>query len=529
MNVAEIKVAKELNLKPNKYFSSVEIPWLYQKKASLIMYARRRMVLGDDVGVGKTLESIVAFSYMKSKEPDLACVVFTEKSALIQWKKEIAWLAPALKVRIITTETHPKGDDRRKALKEQGWDVTICTYYTVYNFLEPIMDGLGANYCVIADECNYFKNSGTKMFKQVRHLCEHASRAYGLSATVIENRLDEAYCILRVIAPGTIPSRSYFEKMFCVKKRTEIRGGIGEKKKIINTVVGYKNIARFKEMIEPVFFGRLQTDPEVEQDLPEDIHKNVEVQMSREQSIKYLEAETGLLQMADDQFVQLGVLSSLTVCQQLANAPALKGFNIASAKEEALIENLLGSLSGEKVVIFSKFRTQIDRLEVLIKAQGLRYRRITGAENKTSDREAARVAFQTHGEDGVEILLITKAGHKALNMQEGGHMIMFDLPWSYGTYRQLVGRLKRTGSKHKHIGIYRYMSVMHPDVANGTSTDTIDHHVLNTVLTKKNLFNAVLGDDATIETTTVDLMDVYKNILRSRGKNVDEGTVPEQV
>ena len=142
-------------------------------------------------------------------------------------------------------------------------------------------------------------------------------------------------------------------------------------------------------------------------------------------------------------------------------------------------------------------------------------RRITGKES-LEQREAARQLFQDE-HSGVNILLLTKAGQKALDLQTGRHLIMFDTPWSYGHYRQLVGRMKRTGSKHKHIGIYRYQSVLHPNVALGTSCDTIDHHTLHVVLRKKALFNAVHGDVTTIETTDADLKDVYNEILRVRG------------
>lgn len=526
MKVDDIKVATTLNLKSNSLFTQVNIPYLYQKRAALIMYSRRRMVLGDDVGLGKTLESIVAFSYMKTREPDLRAVVFTEKSALLQWKKEVEWLCPTLKVAVISAETHPDPKARRAALLDPRWDIKISTYFTVYTYLEELTKGLGENYAVFADECNYFKNSGTKMFKQMRQLCDGASRAYGMSATIIENRLDEAYCIFRVIAPGTIPSRSYFDKAFCVTKRKSVKTPDG-KKRTVTSVVGYKNIPQFRKMIEPVFYGRLQTDPEVEQQIPEDIHKDVLILMSREQSRKYLEAETGLLQTADKEYVQLGILSSLTVCQQLANSPMLKGFDIPSAKEEALIESLQNSLDGEKVIVFSKFRTQIDRLEVLIHAVGLKCGRITGKEDQ-DEREAARVAFMTDGEEGSNILLITKAGQKALNLQKAGHIVMFDMPWSYGMYRQLIGRAKRTGSTHTHIGVYRYMSVLHPDEVDGASTDTIDHHILEVLYKKKNLFNAVLGDETTIETTDADLMEVYRSIMKTRSKS-HVGAVPEPV
>lgn len=516
MNVEEVKVAPALKFKPNPYFDQVDIPYLYQKRASLIMYARPRMVLGDDVGLGKTIESIIAFSFMKSRQPGLKAIIFSEKSALLQWKREIEWISPNLKVALVTADTHPDPKDRRRALLSQTADIKITTYYTVYKYLVELTAGLGEEYAVFADECNYFKNSGTKMFEQMKTLCDGASRAYGMTATVIENRLDEAYCIFRVIAPGTIPSRKYFDQNFCITKRVTKPDG-----KTTSVQVGYKNIHRFRQMIDPVFYGRLQTDPEVEQDLPEDIHKDVPIMMSRSQSKKYIEAEGRIFQTADKTFVQLGMLSSLTTCQQMANAPALKGFDIPSAKEETLVEQLTNSLAGEKVIVYSKYRSQVDRIEFLLKAAGIDCGRITGLETQ-DQREAYRVRFQTPGENSLKVLLITKAGQKALNLQLARHIIMFDLPWSYGMYRQIIGRAKRTGSTHSHIGIYRYLAELHPDeCVYHTSAHTIDHHVLAVLKRKKDLFNALLDDNTSIMTTEADLAEVYKSIFSSGGKTID--------
>lgn len=512
MKVSEIKVAPVLDLKPNLYFSAVDIPYLYQKRGALIMYARPAMVLGDDVGLGKTLESIIAYSYMKSREQALRAVVFTEKSALLQWKKEFAWLTPGVRTKIITASSHKEAAERKLVLSRGDFDVVITTYYTIYSYLPYLIEGLGEKYAFFADECGYFKNNDTKMFNQMRALREGATRAYGMTATVIENRLEEAYNIIRIIAPGVFPSRKYFEKKFQITRREKIR--VGAKTKHVTKVVGYKNIPEFRKLIEPVFYGRFQTDPEVEQQLPEDVHKDVLLEMSEEQSRKVLEAENGLLKMADGSVKSVGLLPSLIVCQQLVNSPALKGFDIPSVKEESLMEMLSNSLADRKVVIFSKFRTQIERIEALLAAAGIEHTWITGTVTEFEERERRRVLFQES--KTCNVMLITKAGQKALNLQSGQFLIFFDLPWSYGIFRQLIGRLKRTGSKHTHIGVYRLLCTLHPSVSMGV-TDTIDHHILATLFRKKGLFNAVLGDDTTtIETTDSDLIDLYHTIVNSR-------------
>ena len=155
---------------------------------------------------------------MLSRDPEANVVVFTERSALLQWKKEIEWLCPGLQTMVVTADTHKDIQERKKLLRDSRIKIKITTYYTVYSYLEDLLAGLGPKPIVIADECNYFKNCGTKMFKQMQLLSQAAFRFYGLTATIIENRLEEAYHILRVVAPGTIPSRKYFDNHFTTKK-----------------------------------------------------------------------------------------------------------------------------------------------------------------------------------------------------------------------------------------------------------------------------------------------------------------------
>ena len=47
-----------------------------------------RFVLGDDTGLGKTLQTIAALSYVWEKNPNIPAVICTTKSAVGQWESE---------------------------------------------------------------------------------------------------------------------------------------------------------------------------------------------------------------------------------------------------------------------------------------------------------------------------------------------------------------------------------------------------------------------------------------------------------
>lgn len=509
MDVQTIKTSKTLTLKENGIFADTSIPYNYQKRPPLLMLLRPRMVLGDDCGLGKTLETILLMSYLKAHREDTKFLVLTERLAVKQWWNSLEWLAPTMTKRIITAETHKDIPSRVRAMRTHGVDVVISGYGLLYNYAKYLKEGMGPRWVFIADEPDYFKNPESAMHIAAFEMVNGeggAARAYGLTATIVGNRLLEAFGILRIIAPGALGSNKEFERDYCKMKR--IKG--------VLRVVGYKNLGAFRQKIEPVFYGRLQTDPEVEQELPDVIPKDVEVVMSKEQSWKIVEVMDKIISMPDGEVRQLGILQAMIMAQLLVDDPRVKGFNIVGAKTLALIETLEHSLSGERVVIFSKYRRVIDLLEKEMEAKGLTTVRITGAEN-LEQRERSKTRFISDGPDRVPILLVTRAARRAIDgLQKSGFVFFFDMPWGYDDYRQLVGRLKRTGSTFKKVLASRMLAVLHPDVASQVGTDrTIDHYTLKVVMDKFKLWQAITGDAEELDTTESDVVDVYEEIKKN--------------
>jgi SNF2 family DNA or RNA helicase len=71
------------------------------------------------------------------------------------------------------------------------------------------------------------------------------------------------------------------------------------------------------------------------------------------------------------------------------------------------------------------------------------------------------------------MIYLTDAGGESINLQRGKHIVMISRPWAPGTYRQIVGRARRLGSKHTSILIWHL-----------TCSDTIDEYV-DSLLAKK--------------------------------------------
>jgi len=469
------------------------------------------MILGDDVGLGKTLESIYAYTYIKAAKPETKVLVLTEKSALQQWVDEFDWLTKGIKVKLVNSETHKDPSARARVFRQHGADVIVTTYSMIYDYAKHIGEGMGSRWVLMADEPNYFKNPTTvlhtTMFEMVNQYRGTCARAYGLTATIIENRLDEAFGIMRIVTPGTFPSRKQFEKNYCIMRKV---------KRNIRIVKGHKNLGHFRDTIQHVFYGRLQDDSEVEQDLPDLITKDLPITMTKAHSLKVLESMDRLIQMPDGTVRAPDLLPSMILTQQMVNNPRLLGFDIDSMKMLALMEMLENSLAGQRVIVYSKLRGTIDCIEEMLATRRIRNRRITGKES-ASQRDEARKLFMGDTSNGINVLLGTKALQKALNLQNAAHLFFYDLPWSYGLYRQTCGRIKRTGSIHRTVIAYRMLAKLHPDVAKlAGSTQSIDSYTLGVIMKKQELWAAVTGDVETIEASTNDLVDIWNAMVGGR-------------
>jgi SNF2 family DNA or RNA helicase len=203
-------------------------------------------------------------------------------------------------------------------------------------------------------------------------------------------------------------------------------------------------------------------------------------------------AETGVNNLTDDEDYG-NVLSSLVMCQQAVNAPSLildeegKPFEGPSSKVDTLIDLLLEDAVDQKVIVFSRFEKMISVIEERFKKEKINYVRITGKENNSKYRQEAREKFQDLN-SGINVILITMAGSESLNLQAAEHFVFVDLPWSFGDYTQLIGRMIRIGSAHKTVVAHHFL---------GKRTDgsnTIDHHVLKALQSKKKLSDKVSGE-----------------------------------
>ena len=179
------------------------------------------VLLGDDTGLGKTLQTIIALCYIWDKNPDTKVIVLTNKSAVTQWANEFTKFTRDIKT-IVCMGTPPK---RRKARglfeTATGPTVLVMGYRSAVGDFSDMQNW--KDFIFITDEATAYKNPKTQVHQVCRHLSENASRTWGLTATLIKNNLMEGHGIYSVVVPGLFGSKNAFMMQYCITQMQRIR------------------------------------------------------------------------------------------------------------------------------------------------------------------------------------------------------------------------------------------------------------------------------------------------------------------
>jgi SNF2 family DNA or RNA helicase len=486
----------------------------YQLQMVIHLLAMRRFIVGDDTGLGKTVETIAALCYLWKREPDKKVIILTKKSSVPQWESEFEKFTEGVNVFVAVGTPKKREKTRQQWIDSTGPTVLIQGYSSACNDIRAIQDWSG--YVLVCDEATVFKSPTTRVHKVCRHLGQQADRVWGLTATLIKNHLMEGYGIYRVVVPDLFRmTPNAFMNNYCLVQMQVVKRG-----RRVPKIVGYRasDIEKFRDKIDLYYLGRPKHA--VADELPVLTTRDVTVGLTKWQEEKYAEALSGLLEHGDGElrdYTETIQMTKLIYCQEIVNHPALIEFpDYSSEKLDALVDMVTegGDFHGEKVIVFTRFTGMVDTAMAALKKASIECTRVTG-EEKEHQRKAAMDAFQDPDND-TKVIFITMAGGDAINLQAAKALVFYDTPWSAGDYLQILGRMIRIGSEHDSVYAIHL-------VARGT----IDEHVQKVVRKKMKLIEQVLGErvkgnrDADIvydaKSETRDLIDRMVDDIRIRG------------
>lgn len=470
--IKTIKTQKDLKIQIPSLMKEGFDLFDFQHRAVAMMYIVPRMVLGYDVGLGKSAITITTYALLKEKgKAPKTLYVVTPRSALYQWQSEVEKFSH-LSSFVIDAAFMDK--EERAHYYKNVWgqhDVVISTYSLMYRDLLYLERHL-RNTMAALDEVVKLKNKDAKLYKTAGRLFSSlCPRLYGLSASVLKKDLIEPFNIFNIIEPGCMPSYSKFLETYCITEKKRIGH------RVIKNVVGHTNIESFYNLFEPYYIGCKKTDIDTK-NLPKVVLKPVFTNMEGNQKKFYTQVLNDFLELDLEVEDTSAIFKKLIRCQQISDSPSILELKASSNKEKALVELVEEEIpQDQKVVIFTKFKKGVYRLkELLSKYDPLS---ITG-DDKGVSRDQIKRDFTDNPER--RIIIINTAAREAINLQVSGNLIFFNLDWSYGDNLQIIGRINRLGSEHEVNNVYMLMN-----------KGSIDEYVYHSVVKGEGYFEKLLG------------------------------------
>lgn len=406
----------------------------YQAVAVEMLLAQGGLLVGDEVGLGKSLIGIG----VDTQAPALPGLVVTLTHLTRQWRDEFKKFAPGIRTHILKKGTPYDLGQSRRAPKGQMMltselpDVIICNYHKLPGWGDTLGKLVRS---VVFDEVAELRH-GEKTQKGAAafHIAKSCAYRLGLSATPIFGLGSEIYPITEVLRPGSLGSREEFLEEWC--GATDSRGN-----------ARIKDPAAFGTWMRDAGLMIRRTRKDVARELPPvtqsiqhvdaDPERLTEIDNPAEELARIILAESELAR--GDKFNASGKLEGLVrQATGLAKAPSVAEFARMVLESE------------EKLVIFCWHRAVYDVLQSrLSEFAPVLY---TGSET-ANQKDANKQAFI---EGNSRILLMSLRAGMGLNgLQDVCRTCMFaELDWAPAVHHQSIGRLSRDGQKDPVIAYF---------------------------------------------------------------------------
>lgn len=188
---------------PEKYALAFP-PRDYQAVAISLYRASRGTVIGDEVGLGKTVVGIGSLT-----DPELLPALIVAPAHLCrQWDREVTRFAPALRVeRLKSTKPY-----KLPTFMGLGPDVLIASYHKLAGWATTLRE-----YCrsIVFDEVQELRGRSTERYEAAKVLRARMRACLGLSATPIFGYGGEAFNVWDIIKPGCLGTYADFATTWC--------------------------------------------------------------------------------------------------------------------------------------------------------------------------------------------------------------------------------------------------------------------------------------------------------------------------
>jgi len=414
-------------------------------------------LIGDQPGLGKTIETLAWLSLHPTKRPVL---VITQTSIKRHWYREIEKWMPNTSIQIL---------DQGKDKIDKNADIVIINYDLIWrkNIEEQLIK---AKFPVIVyDEVTYIKEPSAKRTKTAKKIGKRAEFNIGLSGTPILNRPIEFFNILNLIDPKQFPSHFKFGMRYC----NGYHNGFGYVFK------GSSKIDELREQIKPLMIRRLKE--EVLTELPAKSRRIIYIDMPGNYYQDYVAAENNLVEtlqaLPSGKVSQEYEESHMWLLSKLNYLRHLVGLAKAEKAQE-IIKSFVEA--GEKLVVFTHHHDVIDLISDYLTKDKINHVAVDGR-TAAKDRQPKIDKFQD--DPDCMVFVASTAMGMGVTLTAASNALFVERQWTPGVEEQMEDRLHRIGQTGSVL--VHYMQV------EGSIDEKMDRLVEN----KRSILNEIVDGE----------------------------------
>lgn len=442
-SILEVKLSDSIDQDLVEFVESNGSLYPFQKDGSLFCASKSKCLLGDEMGLGKSVQAL--FSVPKSSSVMVICragIKYNWKEEVLKWRPDLTpvvlsgkdgfrWPEPN-EVVIINHDILPKAFSTPSKAPGESVHRYVDRLKTFRRELASL-NPKASSTCLIVDEAHDFKNYSSQRSKKLKEICRLVKRVVGLTGSPLTNRPPDLYCVFDVlgIANETFGSFENFKKLF--NATDEVVNKFGQKR----TIWGLPNPI-VPELLKRAMLRRVRS--EVLPDLPLKTYTTIFTDLEDGDLKKRMD---GLLEDWGDVFKrgELPPFSSFSeVRKDLAKSriPHMLEF-VEDAEDQ-----------GIPLVVFSAHLPPLDAL--LIRPDWA----VISGDTPPEARQKIVNMFQKGKLKGIGVSI--RAGGVGLTLTNAWKALFVDLDWTPAANWQAEDRIARIGQKSNKVEIVRFVS-----------------------------------------------------------------------
>lgn len=438
-------------------------PFGYQKVSAAYNLVARKSLLTSVPGSGKSIVLALVAALIKESEKTLRAIFVVPTVSVAQWEKELHRWVPGLKTRAIFKGT--KKEDRINTYADyQNWEILLVGYHGFSLDIEYI-ENIPINF-LATDDVDPLHKTSNKTHKAIVAMAENTKWVVVANATPTQTHLLNLFAATVPIgAPLVWGGKTQFEKRYVRRSPVYIptnRRDQNGNRKVQKTmpVTGYQNMEELTDKYNRMHIRYTYDQIAGEVRMPDIMSTDVPLELHPLQQSWMQKLEEGILTLKDNikgqnlgqqKFAALKVFTRANqICAGLQSLGEDDVPGKTSSKIDWIMNNIDSSFEDNKVVIYAIHRGTIAAIQERLKKAGIGYATIDG---KTKDKKAEQDRFWQ--DDDCRVMLLSAAGERSLNLQCADVLIMLDSQYNPARVQQIAGRLRRAGSKHSKIHVFR--------------------------------------------------------------------------